>query len=401
MAATGLLAGPVQAQAGYYHLLCSRQVATYLTPVITEPQGVAVGERLTDWAPVGSSAECQATTIEPYADPPPPPDARITRLYTDQLSVQLHWDAALAGIAPVMADGQLHTVYTVPYGIDGLGYILQVRPASGGAWSALNLTPGSVQVLAGHAQEVSYSPAVDETHWEWFEVDYRVALVKTGEVDPDEFELWWPDFPFIQDNFRVATDTDTPGVEYPPEENAWGDGWVFFSKGNDGEPLPDIEAPCMPYTPGVTHVTLDPASLTEFAGPGSTAREQSFVLSWYCFAPGDGIPQFQFMDYQFLIASGKPSPDAGQGVLPQEHPSGAQGVGIQVLIDHNTSSPFVPSGIYAPIEFGVTKTLNAAAGQWAGEVDFELHMKARYYKTAEPMTAGSVEAGLTVVMTVH
>jgi len=387
-----ILAGKVQAQSfpgiDDYEINCF-----YFTPgqafypSVPNPQSAEIGQLLTPWVSTDTGHECQGSIDG---------TEKIAMMRSDTLILRLAQGVELANIPAVMDGGQAHTVYTVP-GLDGIGYILKVQQYeqnTGGTWSAVNLTPGNEQIQAGFNWSYPYEPPVQETPWEVIGASFQIALVKIDEVSQ------WPppsssiDFSSVELNVRV--DIVAAGVPSPLPGDATWETLIFYADADVGGGEWDGGA-CTPKTSDTTHIILDPASLSEFDGYGSVAKEKYFTLSWEC------PPLIQAVEYEFYIASGKPSPDATQGLLPQEHPSGARGVAIQVFEDHNNSAPFIPGGNYTPIKFGAPKLLIKNANSNGIHSVIELPLKAQYYKIAtdigtDVMTAGSVEAGLRMVI---
>jgi len=391
-----MLAGPAQAQDG--EIACWNTDHQLVHPLAANPQSVEIGQLLAPWMMVDAERHCHGAIAEPDDEGAMP--LKIRTMRAEALILRLPPAVAVAGIPAVMDDGQAHTVYTIP-GLDGVGYLLKARhyqDNTGASWSAVNLVPGEEYTDIEFDWRYSYTPEVQTTQDELINASFQVALVKTGEISG------WPpsggasiDFQPIQHNARMEIAAVIPFLETISRLPAV-DTWETLSAHFDADGAENKS--CTPRTPAMTHVVLDPANLSEFGGYGSVAKEKHFTLTWDCL-PLNGA------NYVFHISSGKPSPDAAQGLIPQEHPSGAQGVAIQVFEDHNGSVPFIPSGHYVPIELGVSKSLAPSVDEDdAGQSVIKLPLKAQYYKIAtdtgsDVMTAGSVEAGLRMVIEVY
>jgi len=389
-----MLAG--QAQAQDYEIACWNTDQQPVHALVANPQSVEIGQLLAPWTTVDAERHCHGSIAEPDDEGAMPPKIRTMRAN----ALILRLPPAVAGIPAVMDDGQAHTVYTIP-GLDGVGYILKARhyqDNTGASWSALNLVPGEEYTDIEFEWRYSYDPDVQTTPDELINASFQVALVKTGEVSGWPAPGWTSiDFQPIQHNANMEIAAAIPFLETVSRLPSV-DTWETLSAHFDADGAENKS--CTPRTPAMTHVVLAPASLSEFGGYGSVAKEKYFTLTWDCL-PLNGA------NYVFHISSGQPSPDAAQGLIPQEHPSGAQGVAIQVFEDHNGSAPFIPSGHYTPIELGIPKSLAASADEYdAGQSTIKLPLKAQYYKIAtdtgnDVMTAGSVEAGLRMVIEVY
>jgi len=363
---------------------------------VSHPDGVDIGGLLTPWLMLDVNYECDG-----YA----PEEVGITGFKAKGLSVHLPAGVELAGIAQVLDDGQAHRVYTIP-GLDGIGYIIKAQNYLQNAaadWNALNLESGQMYDGIEFDWSFAYAPPVESIHTEPMQMAFQVALVKTGEVAQWPIPGWeqYIDFPALEHQLDMEMEVQTEGhlPEIIPAQVA--DYLQFASyvlDGNDG-----VGTCITPSQIMNMHHVLDAAHVSEFPETGDVAREIEFTLEWRNCPLGMTDGGF-FMEYKFQVASGAASPDPLQGLLPQEDPSGAQGVAIQVLKDNSQSKPFIPDGTYIPIEFELWNRIYPAADEWeTGKPVIKLPLRARYYKTAtdsgtDTMTPGRVEAGLRVMV---
>jgi len=416
--------GAVLAQGGQnidHYIGCSDHVP-FKDHLISDPATVEIGGLLTPWVQLDSERQCGAWA---YAGGAP---VMVGRMWAQELVLRLAPGVELAGTAPVMADGQAHSVYKLPLpGLEGIGYVMKVQRYEhnvGTLWEAVNLAPGELKATSGFDWSFEYQPP-EESPLETLRASFQVALVKTGEIGQ------WPlpgfefiDFPALQHNARMqiaVADADDDAAPLTPlaAVDDWQEMW-FNSTTQEHAPPGDGGVPTC-TTPDITWVVLDTAHTDEFSGPGSVAREQAFVLEWDCTHTGwtdDGPPPTPMpwsgpvkpmgagagVGYEFHVNGGQPSPDAAQGLLPLMAPSVARGVAVQVLIDDDGSSPAFPSGDYAPIEFGVVKPLHLSGPELEFERQvYRLPLKARYYQTATDtgedfIAPGKVYAGLRVLI---
>jgi len=387
-----MLAGTVQAQWMPGHEInCQVSDSQSSIPLVSNPQSADIGELLTPWIYMDAERSCAGNVAEHERD------TRIGTMRTNALVLRLPGNVEPANIPAVMDEGQAHSVYKVP-GHEGIGYILKARHHehnTGALWSAVNLIAGNEYEGIGFNWSYSYTPPVQKTPWGLIRAAFQIALVKTGEVPQWPPALASIDFSPVEHNARMEMAMAPSGSEiffWQPAIDTWEQ--LLFSANAEQS---NSGASCLPRTPGMTHVVLSPADISEFGSYGSIAKETYFSLIWDC-------PPLNGIRYEFHISSGKPSPGAAQGLIPQEHPSGARGVAIQVFEDHNGSTPFIPGGHYVPIELGVQKSLaRSEDGYHPGQSVIKLPLKAQYYKIAtdtgnDVMSAGDVEAGLRMVI---
>jgi len=386
---------PVPPWKGSEFLQCWANAPFNEVPV-SHPDSVDIGGLLTPWLMLDVNYECDG-----YA----PEEFEITGFKTKGLSVHLPAGVELAGIAQVLDDGQAHRVYTIP-GLDGIGYIIKAQhyvQNTAADRNALNLEPGQMDDGIEFDWSFAYLPPVQSINTEPMQMAFQVALVKTGEVAQWPLPGWaqYIDFPALvhQLDLEMLVQAEGQAAEAIPAQVA--EDLQFASYVLDGG---DEVGTCItPSQIMSMHHVLDAAHVSEFPDTGDVAREIEFTLEWRNCLLGLVDGGF-FMKYKFQVASGAASPDPLQGLLPQEDPSGAQGVAIQVLKDNSQSKPFIPGGTYIPIEFELWNRIYPAADEWeSGKPVIKLPLRARYYKTAtdsgaDIMTPGRVEAGLRVVV---
>lgn len=135
-------------------------------------------------------------------------------------------------------------------------------------------------------------------------------------------------------------------------------------------------------------VTLPTVSNTSFNGIGSTQGEQSFNLSILC--NGGSTTSTYTENSQISLSFGFTADSSSNQVIKNtaNGSKAATGIGLQLISDYNNQNKVVENGSH--IDLGLISTNQNA--------QYDVPLRARYYQTANKVTAGEVKGIATITV---